>query len=99
MRPTAALAPLATPLLGVPAALSGALPPWALLALLGFTAALTTGHVVVTEIIRLRASARITRSQDALRVLEIQDLPHRRRPRSHPPTTRRTTALPPKASA
>jgi hypothetical protein len=92
MRPTAALATLATPLLGVPAALCGVLPTWALLTLLGVTATHTTAHVVVTQIIRLRASARITRSPDALRVLEIKDLPHHR-----PPTTRprqRTTRSP-----
>ncbi len=79
MRPTVALAPLAVPLLGVPGALNGALPAWALLGLLGITATLTTAHVVVTQIIRLRASARITRSQDALRVLEIEDLLHHHR--------------------
>jgi hypothetical protein len=80
MRPTAAFAPLAAPLLGVPAALYSALPGWALLALLGVTAALAAAHVVVTQIIRLRANARITRSRDALRVLEIEDLPHYRQP-------------------
>ena len=42
----------------------------------------TATQVVVTQIIRLRASARITRSQDALRVLEIEDLA--RRPPSRP---------------
>ena len=36
---------------------------------------LTSAHVVVTELIRLRASARITSSHDAVRVLEIEDLP------------------------
>ena len=72
MRPTAALAPLAAPLLGIPAALYGAIPTWALLALLGLAAAHTTTHVVVTQIIRLRANTRITRSHDALRVLEIE---------------------------
>jgi hypothetical protein len=82
MRPTAALTPLAAPMLGIPAALYGALPTWALLALLGLTAALTTTQVVVTQIIRLRASARITRSHDALRVLEIEDLP-RPGPQAH----------------
>ena len=58
MRPIAALTPLAAPLLGVPAAVYGALPTWALLTLLGVTAALTATQVVVTQIIRLRASAR-----------------------------------------
>jgi hypothetical protein len=44
----AALAPLATPLLGVPAALYGALPTWALLTLLAVTTALAAAQVVVT---------------------------------------------------
>jgi hypothetical protein len=48
------------------------------------TAALTTAHVVVTQIIRFRASTRITRSHDALRVLEIEDLPHHRQPGATP---------------
>ena len=72
----AALAPLATPLLGVPAALYGALPTWALLTLLAVTTALAAAQFVVTQIIRLRASNRITRSPDNLRVLEIEGLPH-----------------------
>jgi hypothetical protein len=74
---TVPLTPHAVPLIGVCTVLSSALPTWALLALLGISATLASGHVVATQIIRLRASARITRSQDALRVLEIEDLPHR----------------------
>ena len=38
--------------------------------------ALAAAQVVVTQIIRLRASNRITRSPDNLRVLEIEGLPH-----------------------
>lgn len=53
------------------------LPQWALLTLAGVGVLLTAFQVCVTQIIRLRASARISRSQDALRVLEIEDLPHR----------------------
>ena len=48
----------------VPAALYGALPNWALLTLLAVTTALAAAQVVVTQIIRLRASNRITRSPD-----------------------------------
>ena len=97
MRPTAALAPLA-PLLGVPAVLYTSLPSWCLASLLGTTAALSAVQVVVTQIIRLRASARITRGQDALRVLEIEDLPHHQqtsaaaRWSTPPPSSDKTTA-------
>jgi len=65
----------------VPAVLSGAVPAWCVLTLLGVSTLLTTTHVVVTQIIRLRAINKITRSQDALRVIEIEDLPHRRLPK------------------
>jgi hypothetical protein len=94
MRPTAVLAPIGPPVLGVPAVLYGALPTWCLFALLGVSLLLMATHVVVTQIVRLRASARITRSQDALRVLEIEDLPHPHPPRRQPgpPATRRTSA-------
>jgi hypothetical protein len=44
--------------------------------------------VVTTQIIRLRASNRIIRSADNLRVLEIEDLTHRRRPPTHPAPAR-----------
>jgi hypothetical protein len=74
-----ALAPIAPPAFGVPAALLGVLPAWCLPALVGVSVLLTATHVVVTQIIRLRASGKITRSQDALRVLEIEDLPHQHR--------------------
>jgi hypothetical protein len=84
MRPTTALAPLAPLLTGVPAAVAGALPVWALIALLGVSALLAVAQVVTTQIIRLRASNRITRSSHNLRVLEIEDLPHHRRPPTHP---------------
>ncbi|MBV9920308.1 MAG: hypothetical protein JOY78_05555 [Pseudonocardia sp.] len=89
MRPTTALAPLAPLLTGVPAAVAGALPPWALSVLLAGSALLTAAQVATTQIIRLRASNRITRSTDNLRVLEIEDLPHHRQPPTHPAPTHR----------
>jgi hypothetical protein len=79
MRPTA-LAPLAPAALGLPAAVLDILPAWAQLALTGISVLLAATQVIVAQIIRLRASARITRSQDALRVLEMQDT----RPRGQP---------------
>jgi hypothetical protein len=82
MRWTAALAPLAPLLPGVPAAVAGALPPWALLTLLGVSALLCVVQVMTTQIIRIRASNRITRSSDNLRVLEIEDLPHHQQARN-----------------
>jgi hypothetical protein len=75
MRSTDALAPLAPLLPAVPAVVYDNLPAWALLALLGVAAALTAVQVVVTQVIRVRASGRITSSKDNLRVLEIEDLP------------------------
>jgi hypothetical protein len=74
------LAPIA-PVLGVPAVLCvyGGLPGWYLFALVGVAVLLTAAEVIVTQIIRLRASSKITRSQDAIRVLEIEDVAHRRR--------------------
>jgi hypothetical protein len=84
MRPTTALAPLAPLLTGAPAAVAGALPTWALTTLLAVSALLVVLQVLTTQIIRLRASNQITRSQDNLRVLEIEDLPHHRRPPTHP---------------
>jgi hypothetical protein len=47
---------------------------WAVLAVVGAGVVLTAVQVIVTQIIRLRASARITSSRDAVRVLEIEDL-------------------------
>jgi hypothetical protein len=85
MRLTATLVPITTPALGVPAVLYTGMPGWCLLVLLGVTVLLTTAQVTVTQIIRLRASTLITRSQDAVRVLEIEDLSlrhHRMNPRS-----------------
>lgn len=78
MRSSATLAPLAAPVLGIPAAAPGVLPAWALLALLAAAALLTAVQFAVTQIIRLRASNQIANSRDALRVLEIEDLPHHR---------------------
>lgn len=77
MRLTTTLAPIASPVLGVPAVLYADVPGWCLLVLIGVSVLLTVAQVVVTQLIRLRASAQIVRSQDALRVLEIEDLPHR----------------------
>jgi hypothetical protein len=76
-----ALAPLAPHARGVPAVLSGALPTWYLAVLVGISVLLTATQVIVTQIIRLRASARMIRSQDALRVLQIEDLPHLPQPK------------------
>jgi hypothetical protein len=73
MRSTA-LTSIAPPALGVPAVLYGGMPAWCLHVLVGLSVLITVSQVVVTQVIRLRASARITRSQDALRVLEIEDL-------------------------
>ena len=98
MRPTAsALAHLAAPVLGIPAAVAGALPTWPLIALLTISALLAATQTVVTQIIRLRASNRIIRSSDNLRVLEIEDLPHHPPPRTRPeksatPSPRRPAA-------
>jgi hypothetical protein len=84
MRPTAtiAFAALISAAPGIPACVLRLLPIWAVLALIGIGVLLTTVQVIITQVIRLHASARITRSQDALRVLEIEDLPRQRgRPR------------------
>ena len=43
--------------------------------MVGAGVVLTALQVVVTQVIRLRASACITSSRDAVRVLEIEDLP------------------------
>jgi hypothetical protein len=88
MRPTTALAPLAPLLTGVPAAVAGALPIWALTALLAVSALLAVLRVITTQVIRLRASNRITRSSDNLRILEIEDLPRTRQPPTHPAPAR-----------
>jgi hypothetical protein len=71
MRPTAT-APVA---LVVPAGVLHLLPIWGILVVVGAGVVLTALQVIVTQVIRLRASARITSSRDALRVLEIEDLP------------------------
>ena len=76
MRPTAtAFAPAA---LVVPAGVLHLLPAWAVLVVGGAGLVPAAARVIVTQIIRLRASSHITSSRDALRVLEIEDLPHRR---------------------
>ena len=63
----------------VPAGVLQLLPVWAVLALLGAGVLLTAVQVIVTQYIRIRAVHQVTRSQDAVRVLEIEDLPRRRR--------------------
>ncbi|OLS99370.1 hypothetical protein BJF90_39370 [Pseudonocardia sp. CNS-004] len=68
-------------MLGVPALLCGNLPGWVLGALVAVSALPTAIEVIVTQVIRLRASSRITRSQAALRLMEIEDLPCRAKPR------------------
>ena len=78
------LTPIATSAVEVPAALFGFLPSWCLIVLVGVSVTLTAIPVVVTQIIRLRASGKITRSQDALRVLEIEDSPNRGRQPKRP---------------
>jgi hypothetical protein len=74
-RPATAFAPAA---LVVPACVLHLLPAWAVLVLVGAGMVLTAAQVIVTLIIRLRASSCITNSRDALRVLEIEDLLHER---------------------
>ena len=51
-----ALAPLAPPILGVPAVLYGALPSWCLAVLVGVSVLLTATQVIVTQIIRLASA-------------------------------------------
>lgn len=72
-----ALASLTAPTLGVLAVLHNVLPIWLLFALVGIAVLLTAAEVTVTQIIRLRVIDRITRSQDTLRALEIEDFPDR----------------------
>jgi hypothetical protein len=74
-----ALASIASPVLGIPAVLYGGLPGWCLTVLVASSTLLAAVQVIITQVIRLRASAKITCSEDAVRVLEIEDLP--RRPR------------------
>lgn len=55
------------------AALLPALPLWCVITLALVAVALIAARVTVTQIIRLRASARITTSEHALRVLELEN--------------------------
>ncbi|OXM44854.1 hypothetical protein [Amycolatopsis alba] len=64
------LAPLASA--AENAGLSGVLPPWCAITIVITGLLLVSMKVVVTQIIRLRASRRITTSAHALRVLEIE---------------------------
>ena len=68
-----ALAPLTPPVLAVPATLLGILPLWFLITILAVSAALTAIQVIVTQIIRLRASTKITSSAHALQLLTVKD--------------------------
>ncbi|AUI58204.1 hypothetical protein [Amycolatopsis sp. BJA-103] len=54
------------------AGLSGILPMWCVIAIVLTGLVLVVLKVIVTQIIRLRASSRITTSAHALRVLEIE---------------------------
>jgi hypothetical protein len=59
----------------VPAGALHLLPVWAVLAVVAVGVLLTAMQVIVTQIVRLRASKQISSSRDALRMLEIEDLP------------------------
>ncbi len=75
MRPrTGGLTALTPMLVGTPAALLIGLPSWYVMVLVALSALLAAAQIVVTQIIRLRASNHVTDSHDALRVLEIEDL-------------------------
>ncbi|WP_145926842.1 hypothetical protein [Amycolatopsis orientalis] len=54
------------------ATLLSALPAWCVVTMALVAAALTAAQVVVTQVIRLRASNTITTSAHALRVLELE---------------------------
>jgi hypothetical protein len=69
MRPPGALAAVAPHRVACLGALAGVLPGWAVLALVGTSALLTVTQVVITQIIRLRASAN---TRAALRLLELE---------------------------
>jgi hypothetical protein len=73
MRPTAATVTPAA--LAVPTGVLQLLPVWAVLTVIGIGMLLASVQVIITQIIRLRASKKITSSRDALRALEIEDLP------------------------
>ncbi|WP_409496075.1 hypothetical protein [Amycolatopsis sp. cmx-11-12] len=60
------------------AALLRALPVWCVVAVAVVAAATTVARVIVTQIIRLRASNKITTSAHALRVLELENGTRRR---------------------
>ena len=63
-------------------ALLGILPLWLLIAILMVSVALTAIQVIVTQVIRLRASTKITTSAHALELLTVEDtVRSTRRPR------------------
>jgi hypothetical protein len=82
-----ALAPLTPPVLAVPAALLGILPLWFLITILAVSVALTAAHVIVTQVIRLRASTKITTSAHALQLLTVEATARTTR-RARPPRSR-----------
>lgn len=82
-----AVAPLTPPVLAVPTTLLGILPLWFLITILAVSVALTATQVIVTQIIRLRASTKINTSAHALQVLTIGATARVTRPR-RPPRSR-----------
>jgi len=64
------------------------LPLWCLITLVATAIVLTATRVIVTQIIRLRATDKITTSAHALRLLEIEDGPRSRRRHASPTTAR-----------
>lgn len=62
-------------LLAPAASMFPVLPPWCVITLVIIGTVLTAIRVIVTQIIRLRATNKITTSEHALRLLEIEDSP------------------------
>jgi hypothetical protein len=71
------LVPATPTVIGFLAYLTG-LPTWCAITVTLTGLTLAAGQVVVTQIIRLRDSGRITTTTASLQVLEIEDLPARR---------------------
>jgi hypothetical protein len=82
-----ALAPLTPPVLAVPATLLGILRLWFLIAILAVSVALTATQVIVTQVIRLRVSTKITTSAHALQLLTAEATARCTR-RTRPPRSR-----------
>lgn len=68
-----ALASPTTAVVAAPATLLGILPSWFLITILAVSAALTAVQVIVTQVIRLRASSQIATSAHALQLLTVED--------------------------